>query len=60
MSRADELRAELALIELEEKLVDAKKAKAFTDVDDEQLRELKDEVRTARRAYREAREGVED
>jgi hypothetical protein len=50
MSKADDLRAELALAELEEELAEAK-------ADGGASRELKDKVRAARRAFREAREG---
>ena len=51
MSRVDELKAELELAELEAKLVDAK------DGDDSKaLRKIKNQVRDARQAAREARE----
>jgi hypothetical protein len=53
MTRADDLRAELALAELEDELVDAKAAGG----DPDELREIKDKVRAARQAHREAREG---
>jgi hypothetical protein len=49
MSRADDLRAELELAELEEELVAAK-------ADDALTRELKNKVRAARQAHRETRE----
>lgn len=49
MSRAEELRAELAVAELEEQLVAAKEDGTLTD-------ELKNELREARRAHRELRE----
>jgi hypothetical protein len=49
VSKADELRAELALAELEEELA-AAKADGTLD------RELKNKVRDARAAHREARE----
>lgn len=51
MSRADELRAELAVAELEEQLVAAKDA---GDVPTE----LKHELRAARQAHRELREAA--
>jgi hypothetical protein len=51
MSRADELRAELELAELEEKLSKAKATKSGPS------RDLKDKVRAARQAYRATREG---
>ena len=51
MATVDELKAQLAVAELEEKLSKAKKTKAGPD------RKLKDELREARRAYREARDG---
>jgi hypothetical protein len=54
MSRADQLRAELELVELEEALV---AAKADPDLSVEELRAVKDQVRAARQSYREAREG---
>jgi hypothetical protein len=50
MSKADDLRAELVLAELEEELAAAKADGAVS-------KELKDKVRAARRAFREAREG---
>ena len=53
MSRADELRAELELAELEDELVAAKAKKG---VKPDELRALKDEVRAVRQAYREKRE----
>ncbi len=49
MSRADELRAELAVVELEERLVQAK-------ADGEDHADLKHELREARRVFREGRE----
>jgi hypothetical protein len=52
MSRTDELRAELAMAELEDELVAAKAAGKATP-------ELKDKVRAARQAHREAREEAE-
>jgi hypothetical protein len=52
MSRADDLRAELALAELEDELV---RLKAEGDADE--LAAHKHTVRAARQAYREAREG---
>jgi hypothetical protein len=52
MARADQLRAELELVELEEQLVDAKSKKKAPD----NLREIKDKVRAARQAYRQQRE----
>jgi hypothetical protein len=52
MSRVDELKAELALAELEAKLAKAKASK------DGASPELKAEVRAARQAYREARQGA--
>jgi hypothetical protein len=50
MSKADDLRAELALAELEEEFADAK-------ADGSVSRELKNQVRAARQTFREAREG---
>ena len=50
MSRAEELRAELRVAELEERLIAAK-----ADGSIEQLPGLKAELRDARRAHREAR-----
>ena len=50
MSRSDQLRAELAVAELEERLAAAKAA-------GDDISELKHEVRAARQAYRESREG---
>lgn len=50
MSRADELRAELDVMDLEQRLVDAKAAGTLTD-------ELKHELRAARQAFRLARAG---
>lgn len=61
MSRADELRAELALMELEEKLSAAKekaKSPSFAASPSDSLTELKAKVREARRVYREAREAA--
>jgi hypothetical protein len=52
MSRVDALRAELELAELEDKLAKAKTTKAGPS------RELKDKVRAARQASRQAREGA--
>lgn len=52
MSRADDLRAELALAELEDELV---AAKADEDLDPEELRDVKNRVRAARQEYRETR-----
>lgn len=54
MARADELNAELRVVELEERLV---RAKESGDLSDEQLRELKLQLREARRGHRELREG---
>jgi len=54
MSRADDLRAELELAELEDELV---AAKAEDGGDPDAYRDLKDRVRAARQAFREAREG---
>lgn len=54
MSRTDQLRAELELAELEDKLVAAKAAK---DDDPKKVRKVKDDVRAARQAARESREG---
>ena len=54
MSRADELRAELELAELEDELAVAKADKKLKP---EELTEIKNKVRAARQAYREAREG---
>jgi hypothetical protein len=54
MSRADDLRAELELAELEEALA---AAKADPDLDSDELRAVKDQVRAARQAHRETREG---
>jgi chromosome segregation ATPase len=54
MSRTDELRAELELAELEDKLADAK---ADPKTKGDKLADLKNHVRAARQAYREAREG---
>lgn len=50
MSRADDLRAELELAELEEELVAAK-------ADGDDLTDIKQRVREARFAFRQAREG---
>jgi hypothetical protein len=52
MSRADDLRAELAMAELEEELVALKEKPG----DGERLREVKDELRQARFEQRTARE----
>jgi hypothetical protein len=52
MSRVDALRAELELAELEEKFSKAKQSKAGPS------RELKDQLRAARQASRQAREGA--
>jgi len=52
MARADQLRAELELAELEDELVAAKSKKKAPD----NLREIKDKVRAARQAYRQLRE----
>jgi hypothetical protein len=54
MSRADDLRAELELAELEDELV---KAKANKKIDPDELRDIKNQVREARQTYRQAREG---
>lgn len=54
MSRADQLRAELALAELEDQLAAAKTDKKVTA---DELRELKNQVRAARAAHREGRGG---
>jgi hypothetical protein len=54
VSRADELRAELAMAELEDELVKLKKAKSG---DPKKLREVKNRLREARRVSRQAREG---
>jgi hypothetical protein len=53
MTRTDQLRAELELAELEDQLTAAKAAKTKP----EDLRELKHQVRAARQAHREGREG---
>ena len=53
MSRADELRGELELAELEDELV---KAKAKKSIKPDELREIKDKVRAARQKFRESRE----
>lgn len=53
MTRTDQLRAELELAELEDQLA-AAKAK---NTKPEDLRELKHQVRAARQAHREGREG---
>jgi hypothetical protein len=54
MTRADDLRAELELAELEDELVAAKDAGG----DPDELREIKDKVRAARQAHREARQAT--
>jgi Mg-chelatase subunit ChlI len=54
MTRADELRAELAMAEAEEAFV-ALKGKKTAKPDE--VRAAKDEVRAARKAFRETREG---
>lgn len=53
MATADELRAQLAVAELEEKLVKAKEGKTGAD------QKLKAELREARLRYRAARDGLE-
>ena len=53
MSRADELRAEMAVVELEEQLIAAKAA-------GEVPRELKEALREARRSWRTLRSGEPD
>ena len=57
MSRADELRAELAMAEAEEAFVALKAKKSAKP---EELRAAKDELREARRVYREARDQGEE
>jgi hypothetical protein len=52
MARADDLRAELAMVELEAKLVEAK----LVGLPAAKLSALKHEVRAARQAHREQRE----
>ena len=54
MSRADDLQAELDLAVLEDELV---KAKASKSIKPDELVEIKNKVRAARQASREAREG---
>jgi uncharacterized membrane protein len=54
MSRADELRAELAIAELEEELADLKASGG----DPDRLHEVRHELRDARRAFRETREAA--
>jgi uncharacterized coiled-coil DUF342 family protein len=53
LSRSDELRAELDMVELEDKLVEAKKKHK---PDSKHMQDLKAEVREARQKFREARE----
>jgi hypothetical protein len=53
VSRADELNAELRVVDLEQRLVEAK----GSAMDDDEFRALKDELRAARQEYRELREG---
>jgi hypothetical protein len=55
MGRADELRAELAAAEFEERLV---ALKADPKADPEELRRTKHELREARRVFRQAREAA--
>lgn len=54
MTRTDQLRAELEVAELEDQLA---AAKANDKTKPEDLRELKHQVRAARQAHREGREG---
>lgn len=54
MSRADDLRAELALAELEDELVAAKADDKTTDA---KFRDIKNKLREARAAHRQSREG---
>jgi hypothetical protein len=54
MSRVDELKAELELAVLEDELAKAKNDDKTSAV---KYRELKNKVRAARQAHREAREG---
>jgi hypothetical protein len=53
MARADQLRAELAVVELEDELVAAKAKKS---VKPDELRDIKNKVRAARQAARLQRE----
>ncbi len=58
MSKSDDLKAELKVAELEEKLVKAKDRKGALDSSKEANRKLKEELREARRQAREARESA--
>jgi hypothetical protein len=60
MASTDELRAQLRVAELEEKLVNAKKGKrGARGSATEPTRKLKGELREARLRYRAARDGLE-
>jgi hypothetical protein len=60
MATADELRAQLKVAELEERLAAAKKGKRGSGrVEAKSFRQLKAELREARLRYRAARDGLE-
>lgn len=58
MSRADELRSELAAAELEEEFLKAKKAFQSGKLSFDKYREVKEKFHAARVAHREAREAA--